>query len=176
MAPVAMNLATSPKDDVKAIATYVAALGKARHQDQPENASHTAGGGGAQSEEGAAIYAGACASCHEGSRPLPYGGLNFKLSTAVSGPNPVNIVNVTLFGLGQQPGSAGAVMPGFRGSLTDRQMLSLLSYLRGRFSSKPPWPTSEQEIRVVRDNVPRLWPAPGVRPMVANSSQEVRPW
>ncbi len=184
MAPVAMNLATAPGEDVKAIATYIAALAGRPAEDRVKRgqqvleaaAANKGPHGDGTPDEGALIYAGACATCHESGRPLPYGGLNLSLSTAVNGPNPANIINVTLFGLAQQPGNAGPIMPGFRGSLTDRQMVSLVSYLRARFSSKPPWRLAEQDIGRVRDNVPRLWPAPGVRPMVANSSLEVRPW
>ena len=76
----------------------------------------------ASGDRGAAIYAGACATCHESGRPLPFGGLDFALSTAVNAPNPQNIVNVTLFGLPAADGEASSVMPGFAGVLVRCRM------------------------------------------------------
>src|SRR6185437_6270426 len=45
---------------------------------------------------GAAIYAAACATCHEGGRALPYGGVHLGLSTALSGPDARNAANIVL--------------------------------------------------------------------------------
>jgi mono/diheme cytochrome c family protein len=88
---------------------------------------------------GAAIYASACATCHESGRPLPYGGLDFRLSTAVNAQNPQNIINVTLFGLPPADGEASAVMPAFASILSDQQVADLLGYMRERFSDAPAW-------------------------------------
>ena len=89
---------------------------------------------------GRALYAAACAGCHDGSRPLPYGGLNLHLSTAVNGPNPDNIINVVLHGLPPAPGERSAIMPGYAGVISDAQLADLLAYMRAAFSDKPPWP------------------------------------
>jgi mono/diheme cytochrome c family protein len=197
MAPVVTNLSTAPHDDVKAMATYIASLAPSPSGDranQGEEVQRTAGKtsseklnsgdslrtvqpkGADQNSEGAVIYDSACASCHESGRPLPFGGLNLSLSSAIHGPTPTNIINVTLFGLAPNAGSPSPIMPGFHGSLTDRQAASLLSYLHGKYSSEPPWPALEQEIAKTRLQAPRLWPSPSTRPIVANSSQEVMPW
>ena len=48
---------------------------------------------------GASIYAAACASCHASGRPLPYGGVNLALSTAIVSPDPRNLANIVLSGV-----------------------------------------------------------------------------
>ena len=197
MAPVVMNLATVPKSDVDAIAAYIASHAppnvKTPGELTAESAARVKEKGaklvsadslanvnkpaGTKEETGAAIYAGACAVCHQSGRPLPFGGVDLHLSTAVSGPTPANIINVTLFGLPQHPGLPSAVMPGFRASLTDEQMTALLRYLRSAFATKQPaWQNIEEEVRNARRRRPEIWPAPPARPVVANNAQETAPW
>jgi mono/diheme cytochrome c family protein len=144
MAEVTGNLAGLPESDITAIADYVAALmGERETQrqaaEEPGSAMAEAAVRGGTAAQGAAIYDSACAMCHDSGRPPPFGGLDFRLSTAVNAPNPQNIVNVTLFGLPPADGEASAVMPGFAATLNDQQIADLLAYMRQRFSGKPAW-------------------------------------
>jgi mono/diheme cytochrome c family protein len=135
MAEVTGNLDRLPDADIGAIATYVASvMGEpsperrrqadalleevARGSDEAVAASdsQTVPTSDAPQDAGAAIYVAACASCHDAGRPLPFGALDFALSTAVNAANPQNIVNVTLYGLPPADGEASAVMPAFAGS------------------------------------------------------------
>ena len=68
---------------------------------------------------GASIYAAACATCHETDRPLPYGGINLGLSTALSAPDPRNAANIILSGIRPVEGERSPIMPGFASSMTD---------------------------------------------------------
>ncbi len=69
MGEVTHNLAGAPDDDVRAIATYVASfLGTPQ--------SHPASPPALAAAPGEALYRGACASCHEGSRGPPFGGID----------------------------------------------------------------------------------------------------
>jgi mono/diheme cytochrome c family protein len=160
MTPVVANLGIVPREDVHAIATYVASLMgtpsatvNARVADLTE-AVDTRGNGmlpasaGVQvvppkiengSDIGETIYASVCATCHESRRAVPYGGVDLHLSTAMNGPTPQNPINVILFGIPAAEGSPSGTMPGFAGSLTDEQIAALITYLRGRFSDKPAW-------------------------------------
>ncbi|WP_102960386.1 c-type cytochrome [Mangrovicella endophytica] len=160
MAPVTANLGAVPQEDARAIATYVASVmgepspeRKARAERlMAEPATHRPGAvvqtAGSQTvpvsatpeNAGAAIYAAACSTCHDAGRPVPYGGLPLRLSTAMYGDTPANPINVILYGLPAPEGEKGPIMPGFAGVLDDDKMAALLAYMRSTFSDRPAWP------------------------------------
>ncbi len=200
MVPVVENLSAVPEADVRAIATYVGAETQ-QAELGPSAAGETTAAIPAQprreqlasadslaspppitdadaGDPGAKIYAAACANCHEAGRPLPFGGLNLALSTAMHGPTPHNVVNVTLYGLPSRPGEASPIMPGFRSSLTDAQLEALLGYLRSRFSDRPAWQDVGKIIREARggETAPTLYPSPGMGTAPANPSQKGAAW
>ena len=163
MAPVVENLATVPRRDVAAMARYLATLGAGPGSPgaalqkeltgpgkQPQSAGAQAPTPAGSNDSGARIYATACASCHEGGRPVPFGGLHLSLSTGVAGESPENLVNVILQGLPAQGGVARPIMPGFASILDDRQVIDLVTHLRARFGQKPSWPSVEDAIREAR--------------------------
>jgi mono/diheme cytochrome c family protein len=146
MAPVSQNLAAVPNADVKAIASYVASvMGKRDQPSGKSTASDTP-----SNDTGAAIYAVSCASCHDGTRPLPFGGVKLMLSTAVTGESATNLINVVLDGLHPPEGTAGAIMPGFSSTLTDGQLESLVAYVRSNLGAQPPWTGVETSVREAR--------------------------
>ena len=85
-------------------------------------------------DPGAAIYATACAGCHETNRPLPYGGVDLALSTVISASDPRNAANIVLSGIRPVEGERSPIMPAFADSMNDRQISSFLNFLRARFS------------------------------------------
>jgi mono/diheme cytochrome c family protein len=91
------------------------------------------------SPAGAAIYAAACATCHETEQALPYGGVNLGLSTAISAPDARNVANIVLSGVRPVEGERSPIMPGFAASMDDGQIAALFNYLRARFSNQPAW-------------------------------------
>jgi mono/diheme cytochrome c family protein len=142
MASVSQNLASVPDADVTAIATYVASgIREQTNKSAAEPASN---------DTGAAIYAATCASCHDGTRPLPFGGVKLTLSTAVTGETATNLINIVLDGLQPPEGTSGAIMPGFSTALTDGQLESLIAYVRSNFGAKPPWTGVENRVREAR--------------------------
>lgn len=146
MAPVSQNLSSVPDADVKAIASYVASvIGKRDEPSEKTSARETP-----SNDIGAAIYAASCASCHDGTRPLPFGGVKLTLSTAVTGEAATNLINVVLDGLHPPEGTAGAIMPGFSSALTDEQLESLIAYIRSNLGAKPPWTGVESSVREAR--------------------------
>jgi mono/diheme cytochrome c family protein len=156
MAPVTRNLASVPDADIRALADYIAwKMTKPRRPDKPS--------GGPESEAlaeihasaetnttGAAIYSAACESCHDGTRPLPFGGVKLALSTAVTGESATNLINVVLDGLHPPAGTTGAIMPAFASSLTDGELESLVAYIRSNFGGRPPWTSVESSVREAR--------------------------
>ena len=99
---------------------------------------------------GQAIYAAACATCHEAGRPLPYGGVNLSLSTAINAPDARNATNTILTGLRPVPGERSPIMPPFASSMSDDQLVALLKYLRSRFSDQPAWTGLEKIVADAR--------------------------
>ena len=147
MAQVVSNLSSAPESDIRAIATYMAGVFGAPTPDRKRRAEAVlaqAKSPSVQASEtnavGASIYAAACATCHGTERPLPYGGVNLGLSTALSGPDPRNAINIVLSGVRPVEGERSPIMPGFANSMNDDQISALLNYLRVRFSNQPAWP------------------------------------
>jgi mono/diheme cytochrome c family protein len=154
MAEVVSNLSVVPADDVAAIATYMADVTGPASSDpaRQRNAvvAEAARADTATDHRGAALYAAACATCHEGARPVPYGGINLALSTSLSAPDPRNLVNTILAGVRPVEGERSPIMPGFGNSMDDGQIIALISYLRSRFGKGPPWTDLEEIVRQAR--------------------------
>jgi mono/diheme cytochrome c family protein len=146
-----------PESDVHAIALYMGSVFGAPTQDRLSEASATRAqikSPSVQSTEadipGGSIYQAACATCHESDRPLPYSGINLRLSTALSAPDPRNAANIILSGIRPVGGERSPIMPPFANSMSDDQISALLNYLRGRFSNQPAWTGVEQTVRDAR--------------------------
>jgi mono/diheme cytochrome c family protein len=157
MAQVVSNLSSAPESDIRAIATYMAGVFGAPMPDRKRRAEAVlaqARSPFVQASEtnavGASIYAAACATCHGTERPLPYGGVNLGLSTAISGPDPRNAINIVLSGVRPVEGERSPIMPGFAASMNDDQISALLNYLRRRFSNQTAWPGIEKTIADAR--------------------------
>jgi mono/diheme cytochrome c family protein len=160
MAEVVANLSSVPESDVRAIALYMTSVfgpptqerldqagARLAETNQVKSPSVQPGHADAQ---GVSIYSAACATCHDSDRPVPYGGINLRLSTALSAPDPRNATNIILSGIRPVQGERSPIMPGFANSMTDDQISALLNYLRGRFSSQPAWTGIEQTVREAR--------------------------
>ena len=186
MAPVVDDLASIPDSDIAAIATYMKGI-----LGEPSEKQRLAGDalieqsrqrrfgskptpGEIQSVQlpeddlkpGAVIYQAACASCHNSGRPLPFGGVDLALSTASSAPTPRNIINMVLWGLPAADARHSPIMPGFANVLTDRQLSALITYVRAKFSNRPPWTGINEDIQNARDGVSpvEVYPAPAINP------------
>lgn len=172
MAEVVGDLHAIPADDMRAIATYVAeqmnhaaperdAAVQAVEMQRDRDASDMAASADSQSnalravdtknDEGAVIYAGACAGCHEGPRALPFGGIDLMLTSAIGGPSANNLVNIVLYGLPAAEAAHAPIMPGFAGAMNDAQIAALARYLRARFSDKSPWTDIVKSIHDARN-------------------------
>jgi mono/diheme cytochrome c family protein len=165
MAPVAENIAVAAESDVRAVSSYVVAgMGSASPErtrraaaivadpaagfgDAPDHGSDSVSNPTSPNIDGARSYAAACAGCHEGDAPLPFGGMRLALSIGVAGEDPTNLLHVILDGLPATGESRQPIMPGFRKTLSDQQLVSLLTYLRSHFAHKPLWPNTAKAIR-----------------------------
>ena len=112
MASVVHNLSLVPERDVRAIALYVAAM-------MPRSdGRQIVARGGTPVSEGAAIYAGACATCHGAGGAAPsIKTTPLELTTSVNAPDPRNTIHIVRNGIWPQTGEAGTLMPGFASEL-----------------------------------------------------------
>ena len=192
MAEVVSNLSSVNESDVRAIATYMAGVFGAPTPDRKNQAAEVLAqvkapvksaapdAAAVQPVEidaaGAAIYAAACATCHETGRALPYGGVNLRLSTALSSPDPRNAVNILLSGIRPVEGERSPIMPGFAATMNDDQIVSLLQYLRAQFSNQPPWTSVETAVAEARrTQTVFLQTSPGPRNAPADPTQRDKP-
>jgi mono/diheme cytochrome c family protein len=157
MAQVVSNLSSVGDSDIRAIAVYMAGVFGAPTPDRQRRGEQVlaqvkspAVPAAKTDSAGAAIYAAACASCHETSRPLPYGGVNLALSTAFSGPDARNAANIVLMGIRPVEGERSPIMPGFAAGMNDGQIAALLNYLRSRFGNQPAWTGVEKTVADAR--------------------------
>jgi mono/diheme cytochrome c family protein len=191
MAPVTANLGSIPEADVRAIAAYVsdvmghpsqariargeAALATARKEsDAPFAMRANSTGNGV----GEAIFLSACQGCHDGRRPVPFGGLNLHLSSAVNAANAQNIINVTLFGLPAAKGEPSAIMPAYHGVLNPDQLVALLDYMRDRFSDQPAWTDTRERVTATMSGereVP-IYRMDGTTQAPPETSMRTTPW
>ena len=140
MVPVVHELSEVPEDDVRAMAIYLQSLMATATTASVRAAATNPDESRLQS--GAAIFGGACASCHdEGANAISsVRTVPLALTTSIHAPDPRNVLHVVLEGIWPEPGEKGALMPGFEGALTEDQLDSLLAYLRVHFAKSQPWP------------------------------------
>jgi mono/diheme cytochrome c family protein len=177
MAEVVSNLASVPATDVHAIATYMAdVFGPARRGRDAVIAQAKSVPGKAVDSQGTAIYGAACAGCHESGRPQPYGGINLALSSALSAPEPRNLLNIVLAGVRPVEGERSPIMPGFASTMNDRQVAVLVTYLRSRFTGRPPWRELDKAIdETRRSQTAYLTTSAGPRSAPADAAQRDKP-
>lgn len=87
--------------------------------------------GGADFADGARLFSANCTSCHHAGGPS--GGTAFPdlaQVTSVVGPDPRNLVQVMLWGIGQGAGTPDGYMPRFASELTDAQIAAIATHLR----------------------------------------------
>ena len=106
---------------------------------------------------GARLYQGACAVCHSvGGAPLfgsrPSLALNSNLHSAV----PDNLIQVILHGIASPVSSDLGYMPAFKDSMTDDQIVELVTYLRQQFApDPPPWTGVHAAVSRARHGISR---------------------
>ncbi|MEA2834994.1 MAG: hypothetical protein QOG66_3196 [Methylobacteriaceae bacterium] len=149
MAPVVSALATVPEADVRAIATYVASM-LAAHGESERRVEDRQAQAAQANPEGAGLYAGICATCHETGGRVPFTVASLGQHTSIYAPDPRNVIHVILRGIQPPEGTVGAIMPAFADTLNDGQTEQIVAYLRARFSSAPQWSNIADEVARVR--------------------------
>jgi mono/diheme cytochrome c family protein len=130
--------------DIAAMVAYLRTVSGIATSDLPEPkaaaapASHAEGLTAGTDERGKAVYAGACAGCHDwsGVSPvIPYATLTGVRS--VNDPTATNVVQVILSGAHRQFADARTTMPAFGDAYSDDEIASLANYVTARFGAQP---------------------------------------
>lgn len=139
MRRVAQSLRGAPPSDVRAIATYVASLMARKAPARGQTATHD--------PHAAAIFAGACAACHDQSRWPP-----LSSSTTLAEASPRDTLEILLHGIPWR--GDRLYMPSFAAALDDAQIAELANYLRARFAGQTRWNDAQAEARRIREESP----------------------
>ena len=130
--------------DITAMVSYLRSVSGIATSDLPQPkagaapAVHSQGVAANVDPTGKAVYAGACAGCHDwsGVSPvLPYATLTGVRS--VNDPTATNVVQIILSGAHRRTADAGATMPAFGSAYSDAEIASLANYVTARFGAQP---------------------------------------
>jgi len=134
MRPVTERLASVPREDVEAMASYLMTLQAPATPAVPAPAPPVQATG-----QGAALFAAACAGCHAQSAPMMAlsGRPALARSSALTGASAANFVQTVLGGIPWERGSP-VYMPPFAATLTDAQVGALAAWLR-QDAGLPAW-------------------------------------
>jgi mono/diheme cytochrome c family protein len=136
--------------DITAIVAYVRSVSGIATADLPEPktspapSSYSEGVAANVDPRGKAVYAGACAGCHDwtGISPvLPYATLTGVRS--VNDPTATNVVQIILSGAHRHTSEGGTAMPAFGSAYSDSEVASLANYVTARFGAQPSAVTAE---------------------------------
>lgn len=150
---VHQGLAAASDDDIEALAVYFSDKnGSPTDQQAADSAqkaiSQTQARVAADLSHGEKLFAAACSSCHFNVAEQPNVlRPELSLNSAVTAQDPVNLIRVTLAGVSNEAGLAGALMPGFADALSDQDIASLLRFLRSTHTAEPAWENLEQRVQ-----------------------------
>lgn len=153
MGAVAENLSRADPRDVHALSVYYAwwmrdARASRREPPLPDRAAAAA----RAHPQGQALFAGACATCHEPGAPMMVEGRPaLPLGTPLHEDYADDTVNIILHGLEPPVGRSGPYMPAYKDALTDEQVAEIVRYMRVRYGSGPDWPDLEGTVAEARE-------------------------
>jgi mono/diheme cytochrome c family protein len=151
MGSVTRGLAHASEDDVRAIAVYLASLMANAPAAQGVPPADKGNAADAAHADAAALFAGACATCHDPGAPMMQQGRPLLAwGTALHVDTPDDTVRVIMHGLAPPAGRSGPTMPAYGESFSDRQLVDITAYLRARYTDKPPWPDIPQAVAQAR--------------------------
>ncbi|KOY03340.1 aldehyde dehydrogenase [Pseudomonas nunensis] len=154
MGPVVTELAKLPKDDIRAMAVYLASLNGAQAEAQVvEKATRPMPS--LSLSNGQRVFEGSCKACHaDGLGPKLFGvSPSLATNTNVHSDLPDNLIKVILQGIDTPATKDLGYMPGFKDSLSNTQVAELAAYLRSRFARNAQgWEGLEHKVAYLRAN------------------------
>ncbi len=157
MGPVVSELASLPESDVRAMANYLISLSSpAQLNVEPQVKLATRLQPALGQQAGERLFQGACQACHSAATggPQLFGvSPDLANNTNIFSERPDNLIKVILQGIAKPATADLGFMPGFKDSFSDRQVASLVNYLRQRYAGdKPAWRDVEAQVARLRAN------------------------
>lgn len=151
MLPVSLSLAQLPAEDAHAIAQYILDL-KKTSSDAPSPPCTSGVKPSARALLGAALFDGACASCHGSAAPMRVIESRPALAntSAVMADSPRNLIQTILQGIPMSSAESSHYMPAFAHSLDDSHIAALAEYLRNESCANRPWTDLDKTIKSIR--------------------------
>jgi mono/diheme cytochrome c family protein len=104
----------------------------------------------ANTQTGAVIFEGACATCHAAGSPRVIAGQKLLTKTgAITGDSPRHAISIILHGHFPPPEQSGGWMPSFAPELNDAQIADVLDWLR-QSAGGAPWPDVQKRVEQIR--------------------------
>lgn len=160
MAEVVRSLSGASDADLRAMATYLAAIAsptgaEIAAQDEQARAVSALGERSfiTQTPLGAQLFSGACRQCHYVGNGPPVFGLNIPLAfnSHLHSAHPDNLVQILLDGIRDPVSRASGYMPAFREVYSDEQIAALLAYLRERYApEQAAWTNLRETVASIR--------------------------
>jgi len=158
MQDVVMHLAQADADDVAALAAWTHShLAQAPARATPAQRDGPLPHPAADDPElqrmrlGYALYADACARCHDRGRDQTSGAaLPLQKAIALYDPDPRSLLHIVDDGILPPDGEPGRMMPGFKAILDEEQAGALAAYLRKYGAGQPAWPELDKAVSKAR--------------------------
>ncbi len=155
MAPVVEEMQHLPDGDVRAIAEYISSFDtrtEAASAAELDAAAASRLAETAGASQGARIFSGSCAACHEGDAAFMFGNRpSLALNSNLFAARPDNLIHIILRGSSSVV-SGGGAMPGFGSVFSDAQLADLVTYLRSSFApGEPAWTDLPERIAALRN-------------------------
>ena len=163
MAPVVAGLQELPKQDVRAIAHYVASFmnpateSEAELSQQAANLTQQTEVRIQEMEQSQRAFDSSCSACHTEGELLSFTGAStsLALNSNIHSDQPDNVIQAILYGVQAKSLDLPnlGVMPGFKDSMNDQQIVGMVNYLRQRFApDKPAWNGVAEKVAEYRNN------------------------
>ncbi|MCD6073345.1 MAG: c-type cytochrome [Rhodospirillales bacterium] len=163
MTPVVDALHKQNEIDVFAIASYVATLRtgeKPINEDAVKTAAAKLDWGHPDAPpvpkdfaDGAKVFQARCAQCHNSSG----GTVSLALQTSLHAPTADTVAHAIWSGIRPPTGALGKSMPALGQQMTEAEMVSVVKFLRARYTSRPAWSGVEKAVKEARQ-APTLAP------------------
>lgn len=157
MSPVVHDgLSEASEDDISALAVYISSMtGTATGSEAGTGPQQVIADAHARAStdqsHGEYVFAATCAGCHFNTAEIPLlSRPELSLNSALSAPDPVNLIRITLEGVSIDAGLPGLMMHGFGLALSDEDIVSLVNYLRRTQTGLPPWENVAARVHSLR--------------------------